>query len=127
MTLSTPGNAILGAISACLHDHERYCAVPASAAADARRRTISTVTAAATSVSSIQPRGSGSLRLSTVGELTDRFGSAGAVPVTGDFDGDGRSDYGIFDSSSGLWNLRLSAGGEVDGSASGPRDGAGER
>ena len=36
-----------------------------------------------------------------------------AVIAANDFDGDGRSDYGVFDASSGLWSLRLSTDGDV--------------
>ena len=33
--------------------------------------------------------------------------------MNGDFDGDGRSDYGVFDAARGCWNLRLSTGGDL--------------
>ena len=36
-----------------------------------------------------------------------------AVVTANDFDGDGRSDYGVFDAASGLWSLRLSTDGDV--------------
>jgi len=30
-----------------------------------------------------------------------------------DFDGDGRSDYGVYDAALGIWHLRLSRDGDV--------------
>jgi hypothetical protein len=39
------------------------------------------------------------------------LGVPGDLPVTGDFDGDGRTDCGVCDPSRGQWTLRLATGG----------------
>ena len=40
-----------------------------------------------------------------------QFGANGDVPITGDFDGDGRSDFTVFRPSNGVWySLKTSEG-----------------
>ena len=44
---------------------------------------------------------------------SDTVSRPAAVVAANDFDGDGRSDYGVFDAAAGLWSLRLSTEGDV--------------
>ncbi len=46
-------------------------------------------------------------------EMSSGVSRPTAAVTVNDFDGDGRSDYGVFDASSGLWSLRLSTGDDV--------------
>jgi hypothetical protein len=39
-----------------------------------------------------------------------KFGSVGSIPVTGDWDGDGRTDVGVYDKGGSPWTLRLRKG-----------------
>jgi len=62
--------------------------------------------------------GSWYFMMSSAGFKTDRFGYPGTVPVVGDFDGDGRTDYGCYDdtgirgvASPGSWYFRMSTAG----------------
>ncbi len=62
--------------------------------------------------------GSWYFMMSTAGFKTDRFGYPGTVPVVGDFDGDGRADYGCYDDTGvrgvvppGSWYFRMSTAG----------------
>ena len=47
----------------------------------------------------------------TIGPATQtfRFGLPGAVPVAGDWDGDGETDIGVFQPTTATWALRRSA------------------
>src|SRR3954447_19233658 len=47
----------------------------------------------------------------TVTDVSNSFGSAGDIPVAGDWDGDGRDGIGVFWTSTGQWFLRNSAAG----------------
>ena len=35
-----------------------------------------------------------------------QFGAAGTVPVPGDYNGDGMTDFAVFDAATGTWNVR---------------------
>src|SRR5688500_7116705 len=38
-----------------------------------------------------------------------QFDAPGALPVVGDWNGDGQDDFGIYDTSNGTWSLRYGA------------------
>jgi hypothetical protein len=42
--------------------------------------------------------------------FTVAYGGPGFTPVAGDWDGDGRADVGVYQSSTGNWSILLSSG-----------------
>jgi hypothetical protein len=53
------------------------------------------------------------------GDRTSRFGAAGDRPVAGDWDGDGRSEVGVWRPATGRFLLDVNGNGRWDGSAGG--------
>jgi len=51
------------------------------------------------------------LTLNQTASTVANFRQNGGLPITGDFDGDGKADYGHYLPSSGSWEIKLSAGG----------------
>ncbi len=52
-------------------------------------------------------------RLSRGGSIVSAWGTAGDVPVPGDYDGDGITDLAVFRPSTGQWFVNWSSGGTV--------------
>jgi len=40
------------------------------------------------------------------------FGTTADVPISGDYDGDGKADIGVFRPSNGIWYVRRSSNGQ---------------
>jgi hypothetical protein len=59
----------------------------------------------------LAPPGSWYIMQSTGGFRTETFGYAGTIPVVGDFDGDGRSDFGCYYPAGGNWYVMQSTEG----------------
>jgi hypothetical protein len=51
----------------------------------------------------------------TVAECAKAFGLSGDLPVVGDWTGAGQERIGVFDPSTGMWELDLNGNGEFDG------------
>lgn len=50
---------------------------------------------------------------SSKGFWTTQYGFAQTEPVTGDYDGDGFCDYGVYHAPNGAWNILCSGGGSI--------------
>ena len=47
--------------------------------------------------------------------LQGTFGWKGCVPVPGDYDGDGRTDVGVYDTNTGMWYILCWSGAYYEG------------